>query len=93
MSLIHVRYQSVQQEKLNIHSLEFHPEMLRLLAELGIIEIHGEAIAPEQLARVYKVLRLRSCLGVNLPGAAVILELLDRIEELQEEIKKLQKAR
>ncbi|MBC7324648.1 MAG: molecular chaperone, partial [Moorella sp. (in: Bacteria)] len=34
-----------------------------------------------------------TCLGVNLPGATIILELLDRIEQLQEEIEKLQRAR
>ena len=33
--------------------------------------------------RVHTVVRLQRDLGVNLPGAALALELLDRIEELQ----------
>ena len=33
--------------------------------------------------RVRTVVRLQRDLGINLPGAALVLELLDRIEELQ----------
>ena len=35
--------------------------------------------------RVRTVVRLQRDLGVNLPGAALALELLDRIEELQQQ--------
>ncbi len=34
-------------------------------------------------------MRLRRTLGVNLPGAAIILDLLERIEMLQDEVNKL----
>jgi len=63
--------------------------MLQLLVELGIIEIYEGMITPEQLKRVYQVFRLKNNLGVNLTGAAIILDLLERIETLQEEIEKL----
>lgn len=36
--------------------------------------------------RVRTVVRLQRDLGVNLPGAALALELLDRIEELQKQL-------
>ncbi len=93
MNFIQIRYHGVQKERLSIYHLEFHPEMIRTLSELGIIEISDDCITPEQLKRIYKLLRLKNCLGVNLPGAAIILDLLDRIEELQEEIERLKRAR
>lgn len=93
MAFLRISYSAEEQENLDIYRLEFHPEMLLALHELGIIEIRGGCVSPDQLRRVYKIMRLKSCLGVNLPGAAVILDLLDRIEELQDEIEKLKKAR
>ncbi|MEW6273749.1 MAG: chaperone modulator CbpM [Bacillota bacterium] len=93
MTLLRIYYHGGEQEKLDICGLEFHPEMLEILHELGIIEIREGCLGPEQLRRIYKLLRLKNSLGVNLSGAAVILELLDRIEELQEEIEKLRRAR
>lgn len=93
MTLLRIYYQGGEQEKIDVRALEFHPEMLQTLHELGIIEIREGRLGAEQLQRVYKLIRLKNCLGVNLPGAAIILELLDRIEQLQEEIEKLQRAR
>ena len=78
-------------ERLPLCELDLHPELLRLLEELGVIEIREETIRPQQLQRVYKMLRLRQTMGVNLPGAAVILDLLDRIEALEEKIERLNK--
>ncbi|MCL6448599.1 MAG: chaperone modulator CbpM [Armatimonadetes bacterium] len=93
MTLLRIYYHGGEQEKINIRALEFHPEMLQTLSELGIIEIQEDCLTPDQLQRIYKLLRLKNCLGVNLPGAAIILELLDRIEKLQGEIEKLQRSR
>jgi len=93
MTLLRIYYHGGEQEKIDVRALEFHPEMLQILSELGIIEIQEGCLSPEQLQRIYKLIRLKNCLGVNLPGAAIILELLDRIEQLQEEIEKLQRAR
>lgn len=76
-------------DRLPIYDLDIHPELLRLLGELGIIEIREETIVPEQLQRAYKLLRLKQTMGVNLPGAAIILDLLDRIEALQAEVDRL----
>lgn len=89
MTLVRIYYHGGFNEGISINEVEFHPEMLQLLVELGIIEIYEGMITPEQLKRVYQVFRLKNNLGVNLTGAAIILDLLERIETLQEEIEKL----
>jgi MerR family transcriptional regulator/heat shock protein HspR len=76
-------------ELLRLCELDIHPELLHLLEELGVIEIRDEAIRPQQLQQVYKLLRLKQTMGVNLPGAAIILDLLERIETLQAEVDRL----
>ena len=65
------------------------PELLHLLEELGVIEIREETVRPRQLQQVYRMLRLKQTMGVNLPGAAIILDLLERIEALQAEVDRL----
>jgi chaperone modulatory protein CbpM len=67
-------------------------EVITLVRE-GILDPAGDALDdPEQglwrfhissLRRVRTVRRLQHDLGVNLPGAALALELLDRIAELE----------
>ena len=64
-----------------------------VLVEEGILEPRGARPAPEQARewrfhissvwRVRTVMHLQRDLGVNLPGAALALELLDRIAELE----------
>lgn len=93
MTLLCIYYHCEGDERIPLGSLDFHPEMLKTLHEMGIIEINEDWINHRQLQRIYKALRLRDNLGVNMPGAAIILDLLDRIEEMQEEIERLKKAR
>lgn len=88
MTLIRVYYENIEQE-IDIAELELHPEMLVRLRDLGIIEFSEGKILPLELKRAHQVLRLRSSLGVNLTGAAIILELLNRIYELQDKIEEL----
>lgn len=75
----------------DIDSLGIHPDMAQLLAELGIVEIYLGRVPARQAERLRKFLRLRRNLGVNMPGAAIILELLDRIENLQDQIEQLKR--
>ena len=79
------------EEGLPLGELDLHPELLRMLEELGVVEIREETIRPRQLQRVYRMLRLRQTMGVNLPGAAIILDLLERIEALQADVDRLKK--
>ena len=74
------------------------------LVELGIIEdpiiegqtIEGQAPPPgrysgEVTLRVQRCVRLQRDLGVNLEGTAVIIELLERIESLEHELRGLRR--
>lgn len=68
-----------------------HPDLVVRYIDYGLIEpvrsIAGEALFEAgDVARLRTIQRLRSDLGVGLPGAAVIMELLDRIESMQREI-------
>jgi hypothetical protein len=62
------------------------------LVSLGVIEAQpapAPSFPPEVTLRVARVLRLERDLGVNFEGAAVIMDLLDRIEQLQDELRAL----
>ncbi len=73
----------------SIHTLGYHPDLLSKLEELGIIELHGGYLHTTQVMRLRRFFRLRNTLGVNASGAAIILDLLERIELLQEELRSL----
>jgi hypothetical protein len=53
------------------------------LVRHGILEPEAGRYRAEVTLRVQRVVRLRRDLGVNVPGAAVILDLLRRIEDLE----------
>lgn len=72
-------------------SLGIHPDMAQLLADLGIVESRLGYVPANQVRRVQKFLRLRRSLGVNLPGAVIIIDLLERIEKMQDEIDRLKR--
>ena len=65
--------------------------MLEILVTLGEIESKGEMLSWEEVERVNKILRLRRFFGVNLTGAAIIVELMDKLKALEAEVKQ-QKA-
>lgn len=65
-----------------------HAEWVMELIDEGVIEPRGTA-APQwrfsatSIVRVEKARRLQRDLGVNLPGVALALQLLDRIDALE----------
>ncbi len=66
-----------------------HVSYVEKLYRLGIISCHPNYeryFAPQVTIRVQKVLRLRNDLGVNEQGAAVILDLLERIDDLERKL-------
>lgn len=65
--------------------------MAERLAELGIVEIRENQIQAWQASRIQKLMRLRYSLGVNLHAAAIIMDLMERIELLQDEIENLKR--
>ena len=65
------------------------------LVDLGVIEPHPHddqtAFEREVTLRVAKLKRLQRDLGVNLEGAAVIIDLLDRIDALEHRLRHLER--
>jgi chaperone modulatory protein CbpM len=65
------------------------------LIELGVIGIEpgtGRAFACEVTLRVGKFVRLQRDLGVNPEGAALVIELLDRIDALEQRLAHLERG-
>jgi chaperone modulatory protein CbpM len=54
-----------------------HPELVRALVRSGFVGLD------ESPARLARAMRLRRDLGVNLAGALLACDLLERIEELE----------
>ncbi|MFA7466974.1 MAG: chaperone modulator CbpM [Desulfotomaculaceae bacterium] len=73
----------------DVTALGVHPDLAQRLGELGIIDYRRGFVTARQATRLRRVMRLRRNLGVNLPGAAIIVDLLERIEELQDEVERL----
>src|SRR4051812_14707724 len=65
-----------------------HPDVVRRLVALGLIEAisapGGEVwFAPEQVASVARIRRLRAGLSLNYAAIGLVTDLLDRITELE----------
>src|SRR5512136_287381 len=72
-------------------SYEIHPQTLRLYEKLGLLKpsrsdgntrLYGEA----DLQRLEVILTLTRDLGVNLAGVEVILNMREKMEQLQKEV-------
>lgn len=81
------------EEKLPLCSLGLDPRVIDLFVRNGIIEVEEEAIHAGELLRIKKILRLKRFFGVNLSGAAIIVDLLERLENMQREIDQLREGR
>jgi chaperone modulatory protein CbpM len=69
-----------------------HPELLRRFVALGLIpavrEPGGELrFSPGQVADVARIERLRRGLGLNYAAVGLVCELLDRIHELERQLR------
>jgi DNA-binding transcriptional MerR regulator len=63
---------------------------VRVLVEHGVIHVERGApprVSQEVTLRINKVVRLQRDLGVNVPGASVVLDLLERIDELERQLR------
>jgi hypothetical protein len=68
--------------------------LIERLIDLGIIDTHPGAhrsFPSEVTLRVSKLVRLERDLGLNLDGAALVIELLDRIEQLEARLRHLER--
>ncbi len=78
-------------ERIPLEELEVHPDMLRILEDFGVIEIKDNSVDWNSRKRLFRLLRLRNLLGVNLAGAAIIIDLLDHIDDLERQIRLLKR--
>ena len=64
-----------------------HPHLVARLVALGLLDTHpgptGPVLPPAQAARAARIVRLRDGLGLNYTAVGVVLDLLDRIDELE----------
>ncbi len=91
MKLMRIYCPSEQGQRLKVRLLKYHPELLGIYKQMGIIDVEEGTICHEDLLRLKKILRLKSNCGVNTVGAAIIVDLLERIEDLQDEIEVLRR--
>ena len=72
-----------------------HPELIARFVDLGLLEPSarkntGELLFDsEAVLTARKIWRLRQQLGINYAGIGLVLDLLDRIEDLENEINRL----
>jgi DNA-binding transcriptional MerR regulator len=65
-----------------------HPDVVRRLVALGLLACQQDArgdlwFEPSALVTVARIQRLRTGLGLNYAAIGLVLDLLDRIEELE----------
>jgi hypothetical protein len=67
-----------------------HPALVRRLEHLGLVEV---PYAPDAAAQLAKAVRLRRDLGLNYAGAVLACELLARIDDLEERLRRFESQR
>ena len=72
-----------------------HPELIERFVYIGLIDPSGRDTNGELLFRIEvvplirKIIRLRNHLGINYAGIGLVLELMTRIEELENRLEEL----
>jgi chaperone modulatory protein CbpM len=69
-----------------------NPEHVIEMVEEGVLEPQGDSVHTwifdtKALKRLQVALRLQQDLGVNLPGSALILDLLEEMESLRQQLR------
>ena len=71
-----------------------HPSLLKRFVTLGLIdpvEASTDLFQPEVVLRLQRILRLRRDLGINYNAVGLVLDLLERIEALETELRQFQR--
>lgn len=76
--------------------LSTHPQTLRMYERLGLVKPHrnehgSRLYSDRDIERIRKIQELTQGMGVNLAGVEVVFKLMERIEELETELKRLRK--
>ena len=87
------RYRPLYVISVAARMLEVHPQTLRLYERQGLVcpqrQGHNRMFSDADIERIRQIQRMKDDLGVNLAGIEVIMNLLDRIDELQQEIDRI----
>ena len=72
------------------------PDFIRELVEYGILDLDSDTLetyrfGPIELRRIRTMVHLQHDLEINLPGAALIVDLMDKMEKMQAKIDILEK--
>ncbi|HVM67226.1 MAG TPA: chaperone modulator CbpM [Acidimicrobiales bacterium] len=72
-----------------------HPEHVRRLVALGLLDPFRDAAGglwfpPAQVAAAARLQRLRAGLGLNYAALGLVIDLLDRIDDLERELRRRQ---
>jgi chaperone modulatory protein CbpM len=72
------------------------PEFIQELVEYGILDLSNTSLAvhrfnPLHLRRVRTVAHLKTDLDVNLPGAALVIELMEKMDDMRTKIEMYEK--
>ncbi len=76
--------------------VDCHPQTLRQYEKIGLVspersDSNARLYSDEDIEQLKQIQRLTQEMGVNLAGVDIILNLLDRIEDLRNEVKRLRK--
>lgn len=78
------------------HDYNISQQLLLELIEQGLLpnqpaEVKNRILTQRELRRVQSALRLHQDLGINPPGVTLVIELLEKIEEMNQELDILRK--
>jgi MerR HTH family regulatory protein len=60
--------------------------VIQVYIQLGVIEPIGSMLQAREIARIAQIQRLRQDLGVNLVGAAIVLDLAQEVAQLRAQL-------
>ncbi|MEG3938966.1 chaperone modulator CbpM [Microcoleus sp. S36b_A3] len=61
--------------------------LVKIYVELGVIEPIGDLLHSREIARIAQIQRLRQDLGLNLVGAAMVLDMATEIAQLRAQLR------
>jgi len=64
--------------------------VVEVYVKLGVIEAIGDLLHARELARISQIRRLRQDLGLNLVGAAMVLDMAQEIAQLRAQLRAYQ---
>ncbi len=67
--------------------------IIERFSSLGLIEPEGEMLRSQDVARIVQIIRLRQDLGLNLIGAAMVLDMAQEIAQLKSQVEALRKEK